>query len=43
VVVIAGDLVAAGLCRGLLGSAGATREELSRVCSVILNEGMKKR
>jgi hypothetical protein len=42
VVVSVPDLTAAGLRRGLLGSAGATREELSQVCSIILNEGMKK-
>ena len=40
--VIQADLTAAGLRRGLLGSAGATREELVRVGWVILQEGMKK-
>jgi hypothetical protein len=42
VVVIAADLIAAGLARGLLGSAGATREELARVGELILREAMKK-
>ena len=40
--VIEADLTAAGLARQLLGSAGATREELVRVGSVILQEGIKK-
>jgi hypothetical protein len=36
------DLIAAGLRRGLLGSAGATREDLARIGAVILNEAMKR-
>ena len=42
VVVIAADLTRAGLARGLLNDAGPTREDLARVCSVILQEAMKK-
>jgi hypothetical protein len=42
----AADLTAEGLRRGLLGGPGVgglpPREELERVCSVILNEAMKK-
>jgi hypothetical protein len=42
VVVSVPDLTRAGLARGLLSSVGVTRSELERVCSVILNEGLRR-
>jgi hypothetical protein len=35
------DLTAAALRRGLLGSAGATREELAKVCEAIIQDALK--
>jgi hypothetical protein len=41
VVVSVPDLTAAALRRGLLGSAGATREELAKVCEAIIQDALK--
>jgi hypothetical protein len=42
VVVSVPDLTAAALRRGLLGSAGATREDLERIAAVIIAEAMRR-
>jgi hypothetical protein len=36
------DLIAAALRRGLLADPAATRADLEKVCSVILQEAMKR-